>query len=56
MHSNNSIRNSWQNINLLICNNNRYADINELRKNTFHITDPKEICDVFNDFIVNVGF
>ena len=56
MHSNNSIKNTWQNINSLICNNNRYANINELKKNDTHITDRKEISDVFNDFFVNVGF
>ena len=55
MHSNNSIKNAWQNINSLICNNNRYANINELKKNNTHITDPKEISDVFNDFFVNDG-
>ena len=59
MHSNNSIKNTWQNINSLICNNNRYVyvyDITELKKNDTHITNPKEISDVFNDFFVNVGF
>ena len=55
MHSNNSIKNTRQNINSFICNNNRYANINELKKNNTHITDPKEISDVFNDFLVNVG-
>ena len=55
MHSNNSIKNTWQNINWLICNNNRYANIYELKKNDTHITDPKVISDVFNDFFVNVG-
>ena len=56
MHSNNSIKNTWQNINSLICNNNRYVNITELKKNDTHITNPKEISDVFNDFFVNVGF
>ena len=56
MHSYNSIKNTWQNINSLICNNNRYANINELKKNDTHLTDPKEISDIFNDFFVNVGF
>ena len=56
MHSNNCIKNTWQNINSLICDNNRYANINELKKNDTHITDRKEISDVFNDFSVNVGF
>ena len=56
MHSNNSIQNTWQNINSLICNNNRYVNITELKKNDTHITNPKEISDVFNDFFVNVGF
>ena len=56
MDSNNSIKNTWRNINSLICNNNRYANINELKKNDTHITDPKEISDVFNDFFVNGGF
>ena len=55
MHGNNSIKNTWQNITSLICNNNRYANINELKKNDTHITDPKEISDAFNDFFVNVG-
>ena len=55
MHRSNSIKNTWQNINSLICSNNRYANINELKKNDTHITDPKEISDVFNDFFVNVG-
>ena len=56
MHSNNSIKNTWQNINSLICNNNRYVNITELKKNDTHITNPKEISNVFNDFFVNVGF
>ena len=56
MHSNNSIKNTWQNINSLICNDNRYVNITELKKNDTHITNPKEISDVFNDFFVNVGF
>ena len=56
MHSNNSIKNTWQNINSLICNNNRYVNITELKKNDTQITNPKEISDVFNDFFVNVGF
>ena len=55
MHSNNSIKNAWQNINSLICSNNRYANISKLKKNDTNITDPKEISDVFNDFFVNVG-
>ena len=53
MHRNNSIKNTLRNINSLICNNNRYANINELTKNDTHISYPKEICDVFNDFLVN---
>ena len=56
MHSNNSIKNTLRNINSLICSNNRYVNINELKKNDTHITDPKEISDVFNDFFVNFGF
>ena len=56
MHSYNSIKNTWRNINSLICSNNRYANINELMKNDTHITNPKEISDVFNDFFINVGF
>ena len=56
MHSINKIKNTWQNINSLICNNNRYANMDELMKNYTHITDPKEISDVFNDFFANVGF
>ena len=55
MHSNNSIKNTWRNINSLICNNNIYANISELKKNDTHITDPKENSGVFNDFFVNVG-
>ena len=56
MHSNNSIKNTWRDINSLMCNNNRFANINELKKNDTHITDQKEISDVYNDFSVNVGF
>ena len=55
MHSNNSIKNTWQSTNSHISNDNRYANINDLRKNDAHITDRKEISDVFNEFFFNVG-
>ena len=49
MHSNNSIKNTWQSTNSHISNNNRYANINNRKKNDAHVADPYEISDVFND-------